>query len=492
MLDISQARAAGSAAPVSGGTLTNAVAPTATIEPHRLTDLPGIATVHQCCEMLAEQGPHGVIRPRLATSWTPSQGGKVWTIKLRQGVKFHNGQMMSADDVVASFRRLLDKSSGSSAIASYPFLTKEGIKKVDQFTVEFELTRVVVDFPVYLTVYQATILPANWPGNFAKNPWGTGAFKMVEYVPGQHTKFAKNPDYWIPGLPYLDGVQFVTLSLDGQIQALLGGSAEMGGSANATALPILKTNPNIKVLTVPSATHYGIFMRTDTAPYNDKRVRQALALGLDRPGIIASLVHGLAVLGDDNTVSPYYQLYSPIQQRAQDYAKAKALLSAAGHPNGFSATLVTTPDTAYLVPLATVAQQAWKPLGVNITLKPEPASVYYNTDWLTTPLNATDWGTRPSPSAILNTAYITGAVWNASHWSNATFDGLVKQLDSQLDFAKRKAITKQIELLMTDETPSIITFFTQAPWFLRTNVQGFVPDTIGFTDLRRVYLSATP
>jgi peptide/nickel transport system substrate-binding protein len=429
-----------------------------------------------------------VLRPRLATSWTPSQGGKVWTVKLRQGVKFHNGQLMTADDVVATFKRLVDKKSGSSALASFSFLPKEGIKKVDQHTVSFTLSRVVVDFPAYLNTYQAVILPANWPGNFAKHPWGTGAFKLTGYVPGQRVTYVKNPDYWISGLPYLDGVEIVSLSLDGAVQAILGGSVDMGG--NSASLPVLRANPHIKMLTVPSATHYGIFMRTDKAPYNDKRVRQALAYGLNRPDIIKSVAQGLAVLGDDNVIAPSYSLYSPIPQRAQDYAKAKALLSAAGHPNGFSATLVTTSDTAFLVPLATVAKEMWKPLGVNITIKPEPASVYYNTDWLQTPLNATDWGNRATPSQFLDTAYITNAVWNASHWSDPAFDSLVKQLDSELDFTKRKAIARQIELVETDQTPSIITFFVKSATFVRTNVQGYVPDAIGFTDLRRTYLSS--
>lgn len=494
MLDLSPAQAAAPAGPVRGGTIRAAHSPETTIEPHELIDGPGINIIHQVCEMLVWQDAAGVIRPRLATSWTPSQGGQVWTVKLRQGVTFHNGQMLTADDVVSSFKRLVDKNSGSSALASFSFLTKEGIKKVDQFTVEFDLARPVVDFPAYLNTYQATIVPANWPGNFAKHPWGTGPFKLVEYVPKQHAKFARNPDYWVKGVPYLDGVQMVALSLDGSVQAIQGGSVDMQLNVSTTALPVLKSNPNVKLLTVASSEHRGIFMRCDVAPYKDKRVRQAMAFGLNRPDIIKSVTQGLAVLGNDNVVAPSFTLYSPIPQRAQDYAKAKALLSAAGHPNGFSATLVTASDTSYLVPLATIAQQMWKPLGIDITLKPEPGSVYYTNDWLQTPLNATDWGYRAVPSIMFNTAYISATIppkgWNASHWSNPKFDSLVKQLDSELDFSKRKAITKQIELLMTDETPSIIPFFLKSATFIRTNVHAFVPDAIGFTDLRHTYLSS--
>jgi len=486
LLDVPRAQAAG---PVRGGTFRFAVEPAATIEPHQLNDDPGIATVHQACEMLVDMGVDGIPRPRLATSWTPSDGGKVWTVTLRQGVKFHNGQLMTADDVVATFKRLVDPKSGSSALATFKFLSADGVRKVDRFTVMFHLNNAVVDFPAYLNTYQAVILPAHWPGHFAKNPIGTGAFKMVEYVPQQHVKYVRNPDYWLKGTPYLDGVEAVTLSSDNGVTALQSGSVDMGINT-AAALPVLRANSNIKVLTRPGSGHDGIFMRLDKAPFNDKRVRQAMALCMNRPALIKSVWQGLAVVGDDNVIAPSFPLYSPISRRVQDYAKAKALLSAAGHPNGFSTTLTTSSDTSPLVLMATVVQQMVKPVGIHVTIKPEPSSTYFLTDWLQAPLNITNWGNRATPSQFLGTAYTTGAVWNASHWSNATFDKLVAQLDAELDLSKRKALARQIELIMTEEVPAIIPFFITAPTFVRRNVQGYVPDAIGFRDLRHTYFSS--
>ena len=169
--------------PVPGGTFRFAVEPAATIEPHQLNDDPGIGTVHQVCEMLVDTDYEGNLQPRLATSWTPDEAGQVWTVALREGVSFHNGQMMTADDVVATFQRLVDPESGSSAQATFDFLTPDGVRAVDETTVEFALSRPVVDFPAYLNSYQAVILPADWPGSFAENPIGTGAFRLVEFVP---------------------------------------------------------------------------------------------------------------------------------------------------------------------------------------------------------------------------------------------------------------------------------------------------------------------
>ncbi len=474
LLDLSRVQAAGPAIR-RGGTLKVVEASPTTIEPPLLIDGPGIDVVTQVCEYLVMVGNDLIPRPQLATSWTPSEGAKTWTVALRQGVKFNNGAMMTADDVVATFKRLVGPAAVSSAQATLAFLKPEGVRKVDQFTVAFHLTRAIVDFPYFLSnvTYQSVILPATWPGHFAKNPIGTGPFKLVEYVPQQRARYVRNPNYWQSGLPYLDGVEITLgLSSDARTTALLGGSADMENTTEGTSLPLLRNNPAVTVFAGHSSFYNGIFVRTDKAPYTDKRVRQAMALCLNRPDIIKSVLQGEGVLGNDNVIAPVFPLYSPIPQRVQDYAKARALLSAAGYPNGFSATLTTASDTSDLVPLAEVAQQMWKPAGINVKIKPEPGSVYYNTDWLGAPLTITEWGHRPTPSQLLGVAYRTGAVWNASHWSNPTFDQLTSALDAEVDFTKRKAIVKQIELLMTEEVPSMVTHFTEALRTVRSNVQG--------------------
>jgi len=132
----------------------------------------------------------------------------------------------------------------------------------------------------------------------------------------------------------------------------------------------------------------------------------------------------------------------------------------------------------------------YKDAGINVKIKQEPGAVYYVNDWLQAPLTVTDWAHRPTPSQFLDTAYRTGAQWNASHWSNATFDRLMSELDATLDAGKRKAIARQIELLMTDAVPAIIPVFNDAPRAMRSNVQGVVADPSNFVDLSRAYFSS--
>ena len=473
------------ATPVPGGTLQFSVEPAATIEPHQLNDDPGIGTVHQVGEMLVDTDFDGNLQPRLATSWEPSEGGQVWTIAVREGVLFHNGQPMTAADVAATFQRLVDPDAGSSAQATFDFLTPDGVRADGDYTVVFELERPVVDFPAYLNSYQAVILPADWPGSFAENPIGTGAFRVVEVVPQQRVIYERFADYWLPGVPYLDGVEAITLSSDAAVTAMLGGSIDL--NTNPAALPLFQNNPDIKTLSVNTSGHDGVFMRVDQEPFSDVRVRQAMALCMNRPDLIASVWQGMAELGNDNVFAPVFPLSPRLEQRAQDYDQARALLAEAGYAEGFAATLTTSSDTAPLPAMAAVVQEMLRPVGIEIEINAVPAATYFNTAWLEEPLTLTNWGGRATPSQYLGTAYTTGAVWNASHWSNPEFDELVARFDAELDAEARAGIAEEIAAIMTEEVPAIIPFFIKNVTFVRSNVQGYIPDRIGFRDLRFTY-----
>jgi peptide/nickel transport system substrate-binding protein len=206
--------------------------------------------------------------------------------------------------------------------------------------------------------------------------------------------------------------------------------------------------------------------------------------------MLKALLGGLGVIGNDNVITQVYPVYSPIPQRVQDVTRAKALLSAAGYPNGFSVTLTTASDTAGLVSMATVAQQMWAAAGSKVTIKSEPGSVYYNTDWLQSPLTVTDWAFRPALGGLLGIAFTSNGIWNASHWKNPTFDRLAAQYDATIDLGQRKAIAKQIEQIMTDETPAILPVFEETSRTIRSNVEGIVADPSSFINYSQAAFSS--
>ena len=321
LLRVPVARAA-SSAPVRGGTIKVASGNAISIDPPLLIDGAGIGIAQQFGEYLVDVGPDLIPRPKLATSWTPSQNGLVWTVAIRQGVRFQSGKTLSADDVVATFQRLVDPKGASTAKSSLSFLTPEGVSKVDDHTVRFTLTRPVVDFPYYLNTYQAIILPTTYSGSIVKNPDGTGPFKLAEYVPGQRVRFVRNPDYWNKPLPYLDGVEVVLGLVNGSdTTALLSGTVDTVIVTDYTRVQLLQGNPTSCSPRLDPAATTACFSRTDKPPFTDVRVRQAFALAFDRPTIIKTLDDGLAVQGNDNVIAPVFPVYSPTPQRAQNVAQ---------------------------------------------------------------------------------------------------------------------------------------------------------------------------
>lgn len=477
--------------PVKGGTIRVTGSPAVEINPHKLTSNGGIITTFPCLNFLARVNGDGVPQPELATSWTPSADVKTWTFKLRQGVKFHDGSAFGADDVVATYRRLADKSTGSTAASTLNFLPPDGIEKIDDSTVAFHLSRAQADFPYYTYIYQAGILPANWSGDWATSPIGTGPFKMTSYTSGQGSTYVRNEAYWESGLPYLDGIEIkIWQDPSGELTALQSGASDMMALTPYDALDDIRKNPNLQVLSSRSASYDAMHMRVDTAPFDNPKVRQALALSLNRQDVL-NIVLGPdgGDLASDQPVAPVLRDHVDVPMKSQDIAMAKQLLSEAGHPNGFEFDLPTHSGAEWLKNWALTLQQAFAPLGVKANLVVETSQVYY-THWTTVTTGVTEWASRSTASEILNSAYRTGANWNSAHWSSPAFDTALDQLDATVDLSKRKELMLTLEKALSDEVPAIITYARSSPRGLSKRVQGMSQDPNRYLDLRNVYLTS--
>jgi peptide/nickel transport system substrate-binding protein len=488
--------ASASAAPKAGGTLrVTLVPPTAALDPVTMYDAGAIATVQQVCEYLAWAENDLSLRPVLAESWTPDATAKVWTFKLRQNVLFNNGQPMTADDVVATFKRLCDPKAGSSALSSFNgILSPDGISKTDDATVEFALDRAFVDFPylVSSTNYNCVILPKDYAGDFQKDPVGTGPFTMTKYVLKQSATFAKNPDYWQKGLPYLDGVVFTYADKQAQVLQLQSGGQDMQLSTPFQGSQQLFADPNIKIVSTPSTQMREVQMRVDKAPFDDKNIRQAIAYCLDRPNILKSLFNDKGLIGNDNVFSSLYPIGVSIEQRAQDYEKAKQLLSDAGMSGGLKVTLVAE-DYLEVPQYAQIIQESCKPAGIEVKIEIQSQAQYYGADesapWLTVPFGITDWAARAIPSQFFIPMLTSDGVWNSSHWSNAEFDKLAEEYDATLDEASRRDIGTQMATIQTDETPIILAYWIEVMRATTTKVNGVEANGAEFLDLTHASLS---
>jgi peptide/nickel transport system substrate-binding protein len=440
------------------------------------------------------------ISPELAVSWKPNADGSEWTYKLRQGVKFANGQPLTADDVIATYSRLLTDPTSQAGSAFSGVLSGPGVVKVDDFTITFKLDTPTASFP-YLTsntTYQAIILPKTYAGPFEKTPQTTGAFNLVSYTPGVSARFDRNPSWW-GGAALLDGVD-VTLGEDTAIiNGLIGGQLDLLNGIVFANSRALFNNSNVKILSARGATHRQIPMRVDQAnsPLRDKRVRQAIALTLNRPQIVKTLFNNLADLGNESPFAPVYPSSVKVAQRHKDIAKAKQLIEAAGFSKGFKTKLVTY-QTAELPQLAQIVKQAAKSIGGNIDVKILTGTQYYSgtptqTPWLNEPMTITDWGHRGVPNVLLNAALTSKAVpskkagtWNAAHFKNKKYDALVKSFGAAIALADQRKYAKQIELLLLDQTPVIFPYFYNSLNAGSPKVAGYKVDQLG-----SLYLSKT-
>jgi peptide/nickel transport system substrate-binding protein len=459
-------RAARAATP--GGTIRIAQnVPAASIDPVKIADGGGITVLCQAAETLVLSGGDLTAQPVLAESWAPNKDGSVWTFKLRQGVKFHNGKTMTADDVVASFDRIADPANGSNALSALGgVLSKGGTRKVDDHTVEFHLDAPNGNFPYTVSTdnYNAVILPADYAGDFEQNMNGTGPFKLEKYTPKVGASFVRNTEYWGGQvLPDRLELSFYT-DYQPQILALQGGQIDI-----IQQIPVLQgvgllNDPNVDIISTPSTAHQQVHMRTDLDPFKDKRVRRAIALCLDRPKIAQGLMKGRAQIGNDSPFAAAYPSTDPgVKQRDKNIAEAKELMAAAGM-NGFETTLTTEkyleiPDFAVLI------QNAVKEIGgkININMLDQGAyygdAVYGKSPWLDSDMGITDYGHRGVPNVFLTAPLQSTGTWNSAHFKNAEYDTLVNSYIASLDLESQRASASKIQTLLLDETPLMFVYF---------------------------------
>ncbi|MFC3321904.1 ABC transporter substrate-binding protein [Mesorhizobium cantuariense] len=481
-----------------GGTVRAGVAtPGGAIDPVTYYDSGSYQLVFQTAEFLCITQPDLTLKPVLAESWSPNEDGSVWTFKLRKGVKFHNGEDFKADDVVATFDRLADPNGASNALSVFKgLLSKGGTRKVDDHTVAFHLDAPNGSFPYSVSIdnYNAVILPASYKGDYEKTFEGTGPFRMETYTPKVGATFIRNPDYWSEkALP--DRLEFKFYGdVQPRILALQAGEVDILDAVPLDVSQVVLNSPDITVLRVASTAHRQLHMRCDTGPFTDKRVRQALALCIDRSKLVDGLCRGMAATGNDSPFAPAFPATDKsVPQRVQDIAKAKQLLEAAGLASGFDITL-TTLRYSDIPGYAQLFQNFAKEIGARIALNIEDQDKYYGkavfgqSDWLDSPLGITDYAHRSVPNVFLKSPLVSDGPWNAAHFKSPAYDGMVTSYLKALDVGAQRAAASDIQKLLLDETPVIFSYFPDLLVPVRKNVSGLPPIAAGLL-LDRVSLN---
>ena len=470
------------------------VTPTSAINPVTVADQGGLDMLGQTGEYLCLSTQTLTLKPVLATSWTPNSTANVWTFKIRQGVKFHNGQPMTADDVVYTYQLQTNPSGKSNALSAFGgVLAPSGVKKVDDFTVQFTLLAPNGNFP-YLTSsdnYNMIILPKGYdPAKWESTFIGTGPFKLGSYTPKSGATFTRNEAYWgTKALPSQTQFTFYDTQ-NPMVLGLTGGTIDVVGQFAVSGAEELLTG-SYNIIKLKSSAHRQLSMRNDQAPFTDPRVRQAIALTLNRPQIVQALFKGYADVGNESPFAPVFpSTNTTVPQRTADISKAKSLLSAAGHASGFSTQLVTE-NFVEIPQYAQIIAESAKQIGVNISLKVESSTQYYgkatfgNSDWLDATMSLVDYGHRGVPNVFLTSPLETynaktgTGTWNAAHFANPQYDKLVAQYIASSDLSTQKSLAGQIETLLLDQTPIVFGYFYNYLTATAQGITGVYPTAVG-------------
>ncbi len=465
------------ATPAKGGTLRISVDQAASVIHPLLTRVnPEYLVTELLYSNLTRLRVDMSIEPDLAESWSANDALTEWTFKLRTGVTFHDGSAFTANDVVTTLKTILDPATASPGRNNIGPISD--IAAVDDATVLIKLSGSFADLPAALAYPNARIIPAAIATGDLKSlstkAVGTGPFKLVSYEPDRLIVVERNEAYYDPARPYLDRIEvqvFPDISAEGS--ALISGNIDIISTIQPTEFLRIDGTDGIDTLRTPSGQFCNINFGCDTAPFNDPRVRRAIALTVDREAMVGFVTEGFGTIGNDTPLNPSYQFFSQVKQREANIEEAKKLLAEAGFPNGLEATLIASDRPAVRTQLAVALREMAKEAGITINVQTMPHATYLEQVWKKGSFYVGFYNMQPTPDGIFKLLYTSDAAWNETRWNNKDFDALVNEARGTTDEAKRTELYTKAQEIMNEEVPSIIPSFFDVLAAKRSWVEGF-------------------
>ncbi|HBQ51342.1 MAG: hypothetical protein EB144_01340 [Actinobacteria bacterium] len=476
----------GSGAGAAGGTLKIATGKQEHVAAPWETSGGSLFILSMVGEWLCYQKPDGLLEARIAESWTSSSDAKQWSFKIRQGVKFNDGTALTADDVVYTFTSIFDKTitkGVSRSKGNYDnILDPKGVVKVDANTVQFNLLQAVANFPYFVSsaAYGMCIIKKGAFGGagWEKTMISAGPWKMVSHVNTETTVYEKNPYYWDtkfnPGFDKVELIQY--LSAATAVPLLKTGKLDYIAALEAAdALALDKSKFNVTT-TKMGAGGLHAHMRSNFGPFQDKRVREAAALTIDRVGYIKGVLKGLGgVIANDSVMDAYPSADKSVPQRKQDLARAKALMKEAGVPNGFKVDLSSWARDD-INKYAKLIKTSFAKIGIKVNLvidgsdggsavyytydpypsKPGKVNQFDNHSWLASNLGITEWSGRGVPDTYLMREYRSTGDWSGCMLDSREMDAAVDAYLQALSASAKKKASKKIQEVSLAETPYLI------------------------------------
>jgi peptide/nickel transport system substrate-binding protein len=457
-----------SGTPKRGGRLRAAFAgggASETLDPHLANLFADVARAKALFDKLADYGPDLSAQPRLATKWESNKTLDRWQVTLREAT-FHDGKPVTAQDVLYSYRRIADPEQAFRAKASLEPIDLDASRATGERAIEFVLKRPTAEFPNILAAFGAYIVPENAgkAADFDDKPIGSGPFRFVSFAPGRSAVFRRYDAYW-DGAPHLDELEFVVANEESaRVNALLGGQVEYAHELNPTTARAHEGKGQIEIVRLRNSAMQAFCMKTDRAPFDDKRVREAFFLIADRQELVDGALSGAGEVGNDLFGKGYEYYAADLPQRTQDLDRARSLLKQAGAEK-LKVTLDTSAVAAGFTEAASIFRDQAAKAGVTIDVKMGSKDSYWSDILDSGTLSCYRSGAMPI-EAHISQRLLTDSTTNATKWHHKDFDALYQQAQSTRDKAERTAVYERMQRRLYAEGGFLIWGF--ADWILGT------------------------
>lgn len=398
-------------------------------------------------EFNGQYEPNGL----MAESVTPvDDKGQVWDLTLRDGMEFHNGKTVTSDDVIWSFRHLIDPKTGAAGAALLPWVDPKNLKKIDKRTTRFTLTRPVSIFEQAIYNFATTIVPENFD---PAKPVGAGPFKLKSFKPGDRSVFTRFDNFYgkkanvdqVEVIPFNDATALVN--------ALSAGDIDIAQSVGFSNAPVVESAGN-QVVNTPKMLWFPLTMSVDDPAFKDERVREAFRLIPDRQQMVDQAFSGYAEVGNDLYAwdDPAYNTGLP--QREQDLDKAKQLLQQAGQEN-LSVELATTPYLPGQLETCQVFAEQAKGAGVDVKVINRDPDTFFTDYYMQAPFSSDAFANLPYLNNTLQ-CQLPESYYNQSHFNDPQFNKLYSDALNEMDATKRNQIEKQMQQIQYDRGALVI------------------------------------
>ena len=445
------------AGPKKGGTMRIGLqggSSSDSLDPALATNQVMLSVIRMWGEPLVDLAFDGGIEPKVAESFSSSEDAVTWTFKLRPGIKFSNGQAVTAEDVVQTMDRHSGEDTKSGALG-----IMRSIKDVraEGDTVIVTLDGPNADLPYLLGDYHLVIQP-NGGKDDPSAAIGTGPYVLKEVDMGVRFVAEKNPEYW-GDLGNADVMEVIVINDNtARVAALQSGQVDMIDRVPPRTANLVGRAPGINLHQTSGPGHYVFIAHCDTAPFDNSDVRLALKYGINRQEMVDKILFGYGSVGNDTPINSSYPLFTELEQREFDPEKAKFHMDKAGDAG---AILLRTSDNSFpgAPDAAALFQQSLATAGIKLDIKREPNDGYWSEVWNAKPFCTSYWGGRPTQDQMYTTAYLSTADWNDTRFKNEKFDQMLLQARGELDEAKRKALYADMGEIVRDEGGLICPMF---------------------------------